>query len=342
MRWLSFLIATVLCLSTLAQEDVEKNWSLGGYVKNLSTLSFADDSTTFDHLVHNRLNFRWFPTDQINVKIELRNRFFWGETLKELPNYGEFIDINNDYVDLSVMDGSGSVLVHSMIDRAYIEWYKGDWEVRFGRQRINWGVNTIWNPNDLFNAYSFFDFDYEERPGSDALRIKKFTGVASSVEIASNVSDDFDEMVIAGMWKWNRWDYDLQLLGGKAQEDLAVGVGWAGNLKQAGWKTELTYFHPYIGDENEMLLVSTAVDYSFESSFYLNGSVLYASGAPENPSSLESVDLVSTDRLTARDLSPFRYATFLQISYNFHPLVTGGIATIYYPSQRDALFLILL
>ena len=37
-------------------------------------------------------------------------------------------------------------------------------------------MNLVWNPNDLFNAFSFVDFDYEERPGSDALRIQKYTG----------------------------------------------------------------------------------------------------------------------------------------------------------------------
>ena len=34
-----------------------------------------------------------------------------------------------------------------------------------GRQRINWGQTFVWNVNDVFNAYSYFDFDYKERPG---------------------------------------------------------------------------------------------------------------------------------------------------------------------------------
>lgn len=339
MRSALLFVLLLFCLPSLAQEEEEKKWWIRGYVKNLTTASFSDDSTTFDNLIHNRLNFKWFPNDQINVKIELRNRLFWGETVKYVPNYGNFVDVNNDYLDLSVMSGSGSTLFHSMIDRAYIEWYKGDWEVRFGRQRINWGVNLVWNPNDLFNAYSFFDFDYEERPGSDAIRVKKYTGVASSIELASNFSEDFDQVVMAGMWKWNKWNYDFQLLAGKAQEDLAFGLGWAGNLNKAGWKGEVTYFKPYTDKSNEMLLLSAAVDYSFESSFYINGSVLYSSGAPTTPSITEDINLFTTERLTAKSLSPFRYATFLQMSYNFHPLITGGLATIYYPSSRNALFL---
>lgn len=330
-----FLLAYRLCW---AQEEKEKKWWIRGYVKDLVSVSI-NDSTTFDNLIHNRLNFRWFPNDRLNVKLELRNRLFWGETVKHLPNYGDLVDVNNDYFDLSAMAGEGSVLGHTMIDRAYLEWYKGDWEVRLGRQRINWGINVVWNPNDLFNAYSFFDFDYEERPGSDAVRIKKYTGVASSLELASNVADEFDEVVIAGKWGWNKWNYDFQLLAGKARKDLTVGIGWAGNLKDAGFKGEITYFTPYAGDDDEALLASIGIDRSFESSFYINGSLLVNSAAPVTPNFQKNINLFNTDRLTAKDLSPFRYATFLQISYRLHPLINGGIATIYYPSKRDALFI---
>lgn len=321
------------------EEEKEKKWWIRGYVKDLVNVNIADDSITFDNLIHNRLNFKWFPTDAINVKIELRNRFFWGETVKSIPNYGELVDVNNDHFDLSTMTGKKSVLAHTMIDRAYLEWYKDDWEVRVGRQRINWGINVVWNPNDLFNAYSFFDFDYEERPGSDAILVKKYTGVASSLELAGNVANDFDEMVIAGKWGWNKWSYDFQVLAGKAREDLTLGFGWAGNIKDAGFKGEITYFKPYEDDGEEALLATLAVDYSFESSFYINASWLVNSAADVTPDFQENINLFTTDRITAKDLSPFRYATFLQTSYSFHPLINGGIATIYYPSKRDALFI---
>ncbi len=323
----------------MGQEEEEKKWWIRGYVKDLLSANISDDSVTFDNLIHNRLNFKWFPSNQINIKVELRNRLFWGETVKFVPQYGELVDVNNDHFDLSVMEGRNSILFHSMIDRAFIEWYKNDWEVRLGRQRINWGINVVWNPNDLFNAYSFFDFDYEERPGSDAILIKRYMGVASSIELASNVADDFDEMVIAGKWGWNKWNYDFQLLVGKAREDVTLGFGWAGNIQDAGFKGEVTYFSPYTGNGEKEILASMGLDYSFESSLYLNGSFLINSAAPVTPDFQESINLFSTDRLTAKDLSPFRYASFLQTSYSFHPLINGGVATIYYPSKRDALFI---
>ena len=336
----AFFIIWILSSTVLwSQEEKEKKWWIRGYVKDLLSVNIADDSTTFDNLIHNRLNFKWFPNDQINVKVELRNRLFWGESVKFVPQYGELVDVNNDHFDLSAMEGDGSVLLHTMIDRAYVEWYKNDWELRAGRQRINWGIHVVWNPNDLFNAYSFFDFDYEERPGSDAILIKRYLGVASSLEIASNVSDNFDELVIAGKWAWNKWNYDFQVLGGKAREDFTIGLGWAGNIKDAGFKGEVTYFSPYVGEGKEELLASIGLDYSFENSLYINASFLINTAAPVTPDFQESVNLFAADRITVKDLSPFRYATFLQTSYSFHPLVTGGVATIYYPSKRDALFI---
>ncbi len=344
MRQTHLLISVLfLSLNSINGQDADKvkKYQLNGYIKELASINVINGSTTFDNLIHNRLNLKWYTASTLTVTIEMRNRIFSGNLVKEVPDYDKFVDANNDYFDLSIQGPEdGSWLFQSMIDRAYIEWYKDNWELRAGRQRINWGVNLVWNPNDLFNAYSFFDFDYEERPGSDAIRIKKYTGFASSFEIASSVSDEFDDMVMAVMWKFNKGGYDFQLLGGKARQDVAAGAGWAGNLGDAGLKGEVTWFIPYTNKEslNETLLASITVDYSFENSLYVNGSILYNSDGSDDLL-LNGLTFGNTGQLTARDLSPFEYSTFLQVSFTFHPLITGGLATIYYPGQRNALFL---
>lgn len=338
----SFSFSAAQSVDSLQRQEVEKEkkWQLRGYVKDMVTLNIAADSTTLDNLIHNRLNFKWYPTDHFNVYIEVRNRIFSGDLVRTIPGYDRQVDSNNDFFDLSVQKNGGrSVLFQSMIDRAYVEWYNDKWELRAGRQRINWGVNLVWNPNDLFNVYSFFDFDYEERPGSDAVRIKRYTGFASSFELAATINDDFDKTVIAGMWKVNRWGYDFQFLGGKSREDITFGLGWAGNIKNAGFKGEATWFKPYTNNlDAEALLASISVDYSFANSLYLNGSVLYNSAGSDNQF-LSSTGFGNSGQLTVRNLSPFQYSTFFQASYNFHPLINGGLATIYYPGERNALFL---
>ena len=78
--------------------------------------------------------------------------------------------------------------MYTNFDRANVKWTLDKFELTVGRQRINWGQNLIWNPNDIFNAYNFFDFNYVERPGSDAVLMELFTGDFSSVQLAGKLS----------------------------------------------------------------------------------------------------------------------------------------------------------
>ncbi|MCK7542259.1 MAG: hypothetical protein MZV63_70990 [Marinilabiliales bacterium] len=69
-----------------------------------------------------------------------------------------------------------SHVLNTFIDRASVDFTAGTLQVSAGRQRINWSQALVWNPNDIFNTYSSFDFDYMERPGSDAVRVDLLTG----------------------------------------------------------------------------------------------------------------------------------------------------------------------
>ncbi|MDX1667476.1 MAG: hypothetical protein R3350_09615, partial [Saprospiraceae bacterium] len=247
MRLLLISCFCFFLLSATAQEEAPKNWSLGGYVKNLQGLfffnrSFPDprtfrlvDTFLMDHLIHQRLNFRYFGGEHIRFTAELRSRIFYGDLVRLNPDFGRQVgDANDDFFDLSLtlLDES-AWLIHTMLDRLYVEYISGDWELRLGRQRINWGIGSVWNPNDIFNAFSFTDFDYEERPGTDALRVRYYTGFASSLELAVRVADRLDETTIAGLWKFHRGNYDFQLLSGYDRGHWALGGGWAGSIKKA-------------------------------------------------------------------------------------------------------------
>lgn len=332
------LPALLLAAGSLSAQDgfdEPSAWALKGYIKDLRTFTLLPDSLSVDNLLHNRLNLRWYPTDNITAVLELRNRLFYGDLVRSFPLYSRYIDAGNDYVDLSVTPvDDRSIILHSMIDRLYVEWLREHLEVRVGRQRVNWGMTLVWNPNDIFNAYSFFDFDYEERPGSDALRVRYYTGVASSAEVAVKAADHIRDLVAAGLWRINEWNYDFQVLAGVARGDVTLGGGWAGNISDAGFKGELTYFHPFGWDTTGTLLATIAADYSFPNSLYLTGAVLYNS---DGASDASFFDLASTavGRITAKQLSPYTVSTFLQAMYPFHPLVNGGLAFMYFPGDNS-------
>jgi hypothetical protein len=333
----SIIIFSLVTIQYSSAQKKEPKLFLRGYVKDLVTVNFNDqlNKTFIDNLVHNRLNLNWLPHDNLTIKFEIRNRIFTGDLVQLIPNYSSFIDVDNDYFDLSrTLYESNSLVIHSIIDRAYMQWNKGDWEIRAGRQRINWGKNLVWNPNDIFNTYSFFDFDYEERQGSDAIRIQKYTGVASSIEFAVNLADKWEEITAAGLWKINTSDYDFQVLAGMMKNEWVLGGGWEGSIKNAGFKGEMTYFLPLESAKDNQFLASISVDYSFENSLYLHGSVLYNSEGSPNPIQ-SNFNNFTTEKLSIKNISPFKYSTFLQASYNLHPLITGGIASIYYPGKGD-------
>ena len=320
-------------------EKDERNWTLNGYVKNLQSIYKIDgfDSYLIDQLVHNRLNFNWFPSDHLNIRVEMRNRLFYGDFVKLTPNYGDRVEAaNNDVFDLSFhWQESDASVINSTLDRIFFEFNKNNWEVRVGRQRINWGISNVWNPNDVFNAFAFTDFDYEERPGSDAIRVKYYTGVASSVEVAANAASTWDQRVAAILFKWNAFQYDFQILSGIANNEFVIGGGWAGNLGNAGFKGEGSFFTPLEGIQKSSFTFTLGADYSFANGVYAGIGYLYNSNGTTKGT---LADLFSFE-LSAKNLYPFRNAIFISSSYPVTPLVNAVLSIIYSPVSARPLFI---
>lgn len=326
------------------EENPKKKFSdivkFRGYLKDMQTLSFVDDAESMitGNLVHNRLNFKIYPIKNVTVALEFRNRIIYGEQVKVFPGYANLIAKDNGYISLSKLWVSEKpLIIHSIIDRAWIGWEKGKWEVRAGRQRINWGINLTWNPNDIFNTYNFLDFDYEERPGSDALKIRYATGSFSGIEIAAKAAKNPDSLVIAAKYNFNKWKYDFQLLGGIFNKDIVAGAGWAGNIKNAGFKGELSYFHPRTNftDTLGAVSISATVDYSFKKGIYINGSYLYNSSGGNMYSPL----LFIGNSISAKNLMPFKHSILVQASKSITPLLNGGVTTIYSPKVNSVIFI---
>lgn len=207
-------------VTLFAQEDKAPDWDLRGYLKSMqitvfAKLPFSSETTMFnDQLLHNRLKFRWYPSDHFTLRAEVRNRVFWGDQVRTTLQFGgDYIETvsqgGDDFFDWSAgYQNKKGYALHTTLDRFYGEYTAGQWEISLGRQRINWGIGTTWNPNDIFNAFSFTDFDYEERPGSDALRVRRYTGVASSVEVAVKAFRHWDEATGAILARFNTGSYD--------------------------------------------------------------------------------------------------------------------------------------
>lgn len=341
------VILLSITISSLAQEkkETQNNWELNGYFKQMQVISFADieEEWTTDNLIHNRLNFKWYASSSITMGVEMRNRLIYGESVKSLSDssvdYSSFIDIDNGILDLSqVWMSKKSFLLHSAIDRAWLDYTKGKWEIRVGRQRINWGQTFVWNPNDLFNTYSFFDFDYEEKPGSDAVRIQYYTGATSKIELAVKANQD-NKITAAGLVKINKWNCDFQFIGGILDEkDLVLGTGWSGSLFKGGFRGEATYFHPKdnLADTSGTFLMSIGYDYTFKNSLFIQAEVLYnQNGKKESDFDLNEFYY---QPLSAKNLSLTKLSFFGQASYPITPLLSGSFSAMYSPNDNSVYF----
>lgn len=324
---------------SLAQSLEASKFDFKGYLKYLSTVNFQeiDEDWITDNLLHNRLEFRYYPNKKWKLDLEMRNRLFYGEQVKLLNyldtiDYPKFIADDGGFFDLSYNWATGSsYILNTTIDRFYLDFTTGKLQVRAGRHRINWGQNLVWNPNDVFNAYSYFDFDYEERPGTDAVRVQYFTGFTSSAEFVYQLGNDMDDMSFMGLYKFSKWNYDIQFLGGLVKRDIVVGTGWSGDIKGAGFRGEITYFHDKdsIGEAEGQLVASISGDYTFPNSLYLHASFIYNSkGSTGKPGFINPAILRET---SAKFLTLSRMDLFGQVSYQISPLWRADLASIANP-----------
>lgn len=337
-----FLIMLFFSPPAKAQDTAAApKFRLHGYVKMLEGVSFVDNADELYALnfLHNRVNMHWSPVKTIEVRAELRTRLFWGDQVRMDTSLAGRLDKDPGLADLSwVIADNRSLVLHSMLDRASLEWKKKRWEITAGRQRINWGINTVWNPNDIFNAFNYFDFDYEERPGTDALRIQYYTGTLSSAEVAIRPGKKKDEAVAGMLYRFNRKNYDIQFLAGTWKSDWAAGAGWAGGIKKWGFKGEGTYFHPHrhFSDTIGTVSISITFDRPLKADNYITFAFLYNSKGSTEPVNLATLP---TMELSARELMPFRFSLLAQGTHLFSPLFSGNFGAVYSPSGNSLILL---
>jgi hypothetical protein len=333
-------VLLLLSLSLSGQED--KKLKVSGYLKFLSNYSVANsnffgpsystsDLQTFDYLLHNRLNFKYRTNDSWSFALSTRNRLFAGSQLKSGAHFFNSLEDDAGLVDLNFFYGrSPKLALHTSIDRLYGQWENDKWIIRLGRQRINWGVNTVWNPNDIFNQYNYFDFDYEERLGSDALRLQYSPTFNTSWEFVFAPATQFQNSSSAILYKFNRWQYDWQFLSGIYQQDLVIGGALAGGLGNVGFKAEYNYYAPF-DDDTPAFVFSTALDYIFKNGLYLQSSYLFNQEGGEEASFLDFSMLGADNVMSPRNLFLFKHTIFISANYSINPLFSISLGTMFSP-----------
>ncbi len=333
MRYLSYLLLFIAIYQNSAAQNELSKWEINGYLSNMQSVMILDAGGNWinDNLFHNRVNFFWYPGSNIETSVQFRNRFMYGQTIQTNPDYVNSIDDEKSFLDMSFMllDGK-SFFLNTNIDRAYLRYSKGKFVSTIGRQRINWAQTFVWNPNDIFNVYNFFDFDYIEKPGSDAIRLQYYSGFTSTIEAAAKL-DHQNKLTAAAYYRFNKVGYDFQVLGGILSEtDYFGGLGWAGDIKGAGFRGEMTYIHPQenFKDTTGIFYLAVSGDYTFQNSFNIQFEGLY-SKLPSNFQMNSFLDYYSGP-LTVKNLAFSKWNAFMQVSYPITPLLNASASFIYF------------
>lgn len=309
--------------------------TLNGYVSTVQSVMYDSLSGPFviDNLIHNRLNLKGYINENITFAAEFRNRLFTGDMVRSGPAYSEMIGEDQGWVDLSwnILDEE-SFFLNTTVDRLWVDFNYGKFQARVGRQRINWGQTLVWNPNDVFNTYSFFDFDYVERPGSDAIRLQYYPGYSSALEFAIK-ADYNDNITASALYRFNKRGYDIQFLAGFVEsEDLMAGAGWSGAFGSVSFRGEASWFQPYqdFKDSSGTGILTFGFDKTFKNNSLAQIQLMFCN----NPVEPEDFSEFYFGTLSAKELAFSKFTAFGQFTWPVTPLFNASLSAMWFPDMK--------
>jgi hypothetical protein len=150
------------------------------------------------------------------------------------------------------------------VERFYLDCYLERFDLRLGRQAVNWGSAQIWNPTDLFREFFLTDY-WAERKGINAA--KAFVPLPGNSWLAAvaatgdtSISDNRYGLKLGTTWI----DADIAgvFMDDTVEDRLVAGLDLKGQLKIGYW-LEGAWFFPTDSDQDDHLEFVVGVDYSF-------------------------------------------------------------------------------
>lgn len=328
-------LALMLFNSLSFSQDEKGKINAGGYASWLNIAMFQKPTDVWygSSMLHNRINLKAYASRTFTAAIEMRNRFIFGDMVKLNQGYGRSLTDDRGFFDLSFnIFSETSFVLNTMIDRAWIEFTAGNFQITAGRQRINWSQALIWNPNDIFNTYSYFDFDYVERPGSDAIRAVYSTSPSSAAEVAIKLDND-SKLTAAALYRFSLFNADLQFFAGETRvELLTAGAGWSAPVGSFSFRGEASLFYPFndLTANEKTYIVTAGLDKVFAGKITTMVQAMYSS----NPVDLLLFTQLYEGGFTADQLAFSEFSMIGQLSYAPVPLVNISLSAIWYPDLK--------
>ena len=302
------------------------DFDVGGYVNGLyiPIVNLDDGRVTHTGLINNRLNFKYIPTEKWTFTVQLRNRLMMADYSAYTQDNFQVLTQDEGFINLSfnVFD-SDYFFFNTFFDRLNVAYNVDKWSLTLGRQRINWSQTLVFNPNDIFNGYSFFDYDYPERQGSDAVRACYFPDETSVMEIAAKLNST-GKVTAAAMYRFNYTGFDIQALTGVLDgEEWLVGMGFSGDLKGLNLRGEASFFQ----GQKSTFVASVGADWLTKNALFLSGELLYNQ---QHQSKTNDLAFLYQTPMSAKHLSFSEWSMVLQASYPFSSICSATLAAIWF------------
>ncbi len=320
------VVAILLAGAGAAQTGTQgwtQRWS--GLFKDLASgsRSYVTQEAWGDNMDRLRLAYDGKHRDWLAVHVEYDNEFHGG-TLTGLPDFA------------LVRERQGGAWLdarHVLIDRPHAYWdmslYRGTVSLRrgpatltLGRQRIGWGTARFWSPMDMFNPISPLQVEAEERQGVDAGLAAFRTAGSLRWNVVYAPQDGFGRSTSAVRLSRTIRNYDFDAAGGRFGRDWVAGFDFAGQLRGAGLRGEMTYRwrHPAPGvvalSNGDALRLVAGADYAFAGGLYLVAEYFYNQAQPN----VQGNDFTDLLRFSSEIFTRRRHFLSAGASYPVTPL----------------------
>jgi hypothetical protein len=316
-----FFFSLLLLLHPVKANSFELN--LSGSFKNLLIAGESQSGgDTWSDLNRLRLDLDLKLSASVNIKVIYDNEAIIGTVLDE-PEFISGIEANEETLfDLTktLVDNPDLFWRHTLY-RIYLTYSSDEITLTVGRQRVSWGQTRIWNPTDLFNPVSPLQIEGGQRVGVDALNFEYSFGALSGLNFVY-APDESDKMSVAFRLRTNITGYDLSVVAGYFREDNVIGLDFAGSIRDSGFRGEVAYTDPDVGDDFTRLVLSW--DYNFPNTLYLLLEYLYNDGNLGRDAARGELA-----RFTGEIITKNKNFLAVVMSYELTPLIRPELSAIF-------------
>lgn len=272
----------------------------------------------------------------VNAALESSGNFLSGDN----DIFGEGSSLLGTSIPLEVWDWTNDHIdepgtsLKTRIERLYIRWRIGRFDIDIGRQPISLGTSHFVGVLDVLAPFAPGDLDATYKPGIDAVRIRRGIGMMGEAEIIAVGAEEMSGGAVLGRSRMSIRGIDIECVGGRFRRRGFGGIGWEGELRETGVWGEVALFdrRPDVekrrgGWSRAAFSGVAGLDFSLPRKFKVGYSILYQDFGVRDPKEL----------LEVYDDAPFREgwvflrsASYLVLSMHreMHPLVQADFAGI--------------